>query len=117
MKILHFFKDGGPVFTYTILILLLFIIGLFVIGIIKSENRLKVKELIIHIGWFTIAWGMLGKTFGLINAFDNVSAAGDITPRLLAGGLKMALVNPLFSIIVFLIARVAVIILTGIEKK
>lgn len=110
------FNDGGPVFTYTIFILLLVIIALFVRGLLKKETRLKTKELINSIAWFAVAWGFLGRTFGLIKAFDMVGAAGELTPSLLAGGLKMALVDPLFGIFVFLIARAFIIVLIAGQK-
>ena len=111
------FNQGGPFFTYPILILLIVILALFVNGIMNKNNNAKMISLIASLGWFTIAWGYLGRTFGLIVAFDNVSAAGELTPRLLAEGLKMAILNPLFAIIVFLIARTAIIALILLQKK
>lgn len=111
------FNDGGPIFTYPIFILLLVIIALFVKELIKSGNRDKVILLIKNIAWFAVAWGFMGRTFGLIKAFDMVAAHGELTPRLLADGLKMALVDPLFGIFVFIIARAFVIILIALQKK
>ena len=69
-----------------------------------------------HIGWFAVALGFMGRTFGLINAFDAVAAHGELTPSLLADGLKMALVDPLFGIFVFIIARLGIIILVALKK-
>jgi len=75
------------------------------------------KDLIINIGWFVIAWGYMGRTIGLIGAFDNVAAAGQITPQLLSGGLKMALIGPLMGLFTFVTARIAVIIYILLSKK
>ena len=111
------FNDGGPIFTYPILIFLLVIIALFVKEIIKTGNREKVILLIKNIGWFAVAWGFMGRTFGLIKAFDMVAAHGELTPRLLADGLKMALVDPLFGIFTFIVARALVIFLIALQKK
>ena len=111
------FNDGGPVFTYLIFILLLVIVGLFLKEVVQKGDSSKTILLIKNIAWFAVAWGFLGRTFGLINAFDKVEAAGELTPRLLAEGLKMALVDPLFGIIVFLIARLLVIALISIGKQ
>lgn len=111
------FYDGGLVFTFTIFILLLVIIALFVRGMLKKGASQKTKELINSIAWFAVAWGFLGRTFGLIKAFDMVGAAGELTPKLLAGGLKMALVDPLFGLFVFLIARILTIVLISIQKE
>ncbi len=99
------FNDGGPIFTYPILIFLLIILALLAKELInKSENK-KTVSLIANIAWFAVAWGFLGRTFGLIVAFDNIAAAGELTPSLLAGGMKMAILDPLMGIVVFLIAR------------
>lgn len=111
------FNDGGPFFTYPMLILLLVIIALFIKAFMDKDGYKKTISLISSLAWFTVAWGFLGRTIGLIMAFDNVSAHGELTPSLLAEGLKMALLNPLFGIVVFLIARAAIIILTIIDKK
>ncbi len=111
------FNDGGPIFTYTILIFLLVIIVLFAIEIIKKGDRNKVVLIIKNLGWLAVAWGFMGRTFGLIKAFDMVSAYGELTPRLLADGLKMALVDPLFGIFVFVIARALIIILIASQKR
>ena len=111
------FNDGGPIFTYTIFILLLVIIALFARVLIKKELLNKTKELINSIAWFAVVWGFLGRTFGLIKAFDMVAAQGELTPRLLADGLKMALVDPLFGLFVFLIARALIIVLIAIQKE
>src|SRR6056297_1910384 len=111
------FIDGGPVFTVPIFILLLVVIGLFIWGFLKKENQEKAVSLLNHIGWFAVAWGFMGRTFGLIMAFDMVEAAGELTPRLLADGLKMALVDPLFGIFVFIVARAGIILLIALKKK
>jgi len=110
------FNDGGPIFTVTIFVLILVIIGLIVYRLVKKGENKKIDKLIIHIGWFAVAWGFLGRTFGLILAFDNIAAAGELTPPLMAEGLKMALVDPLMGITAFLIARAGVIILNLSQK-
>ena len=111
------FMDGGPIFTTVILICLLIILGLFVYALIKKDNQEKAKSLMKHIAWFAVAWGFMGRTFGLINAFDAVAAHGELTPSLLADGLKMALVDPLFGIMVFIVARLGIIILVAKQKQ
>lgn len=111
------FIDGGAAFTVPILIFLLAIIGLFIWGFIKKTNQEKAMNLMNHFGWLAVAWGFLGRTVGLINAFNLVEATGELTPRLLAEGLKMALVDPFFGIFVFIVARAGIIMLVAISKK
>jgi len=110
-------NDGGPFFTYPLLILMVVIIVMIVkAAILKSSNG-KSIALIKSLGWFVLAWGFLGRTFGLIMAFDNVSEHGELTPSLLAGGLKMALINPLFALFIFLITRGGILYLLWTKKK
>ena len=110
-------NDGGPIITYTILILILVIIMLSIWALVDNSRQVKFKSLIASIGWFALAWGYLGRTFGLIMAFDKIAAAGQITPELMAGGLKMALIGPLGGIIAFLLARIAIIIFILKERN
>jgi biopolymer transport protein ExbB/TolQ len=110
-------NDGGPVFTYTIMVLILVIIVLFVKAILEKDYSRRSRSIVASIGWFALAWGYLGRTFGLIMAFDNIAAAGEITPAATAGGLKMALVGPLCGLTAFLLARLFILILQLKSKK
>ena len=111
------FIDGGPVFTVVILACLLIVLALFIVAFLKKDNLEKAISLMKHVAWFAVAWGFMGRTFGLIHAFDAVAAHGELTPSLLADGLKMALVDPLFGIFVFIVARLGMIILVAFNKK
>ena len=110
-QIISKLNDGGPFFTYPIVLLLVVIMALFVYEMFTGKQPLKTKELLASLGWFVIAWGYLGRTMGLIMAFDNIAAAGEIAPHLLSGGLKMALVSPLVALVTFIVARLAIIVL------
>ena len=111
------FDDGGPVFTYTIMVLLLIIIVLFIKAILEKDYSKKSRSILASVGWLALAWGYLGRTFGLIMAFDSIAAAGEITPQHMAGGLKMALIGPLCGITAFLLARLSILILQLKSKK
>ena len=37
--------------------------------------------------------GFMGTVIGMIQAFDKIEAAGDMQPSLVAGGIKVALLN------------------------
>lgn len=110
-EIISKLNDGGPIFTYPIVLLLFVIIGLFVYHMLTGKQPLKTKELLASLGWFVIAWGYLGRTMGLIMAFDNIAAAGEIAPHLLSGGLKMALVSPFVALVTFIVARLFIIVI------
>lgn len=50
--------------------------------------------------------GFLGTVVGMIQAFDMIEAAGDISPTLVAGGIKVALLTTVFGLIVAMILQV-----------
>lgn len=109
-------NDGGPVFSYLLFTLIFVTIGIFIWALFRRENTKKFTDLLSSIGWFAFAWGFLGRTFGLIKAFDMVSAYGEVTPSLLAEGLKMALIDPLLGVVVFILARLGIIYLILTSK-
>ena len=111
------FNDGGPLITYTILVIIVVILVLFIKALLDKNYSRKTRDLIASFGWFALAWGYLGRTFGLIMAFDKVAAAGDIVPNMLADGLKMALVGPLVGLSAFIIARIGILVLISLQKK
>ena len=115
-SIFGLFIDGGPVFTVVIFICLILVLALLAAAYINKVNQEKFISLMKHIGWFAVAWGFMGRTMGLIHAFDLVEASGELTPRLLAEGLKMALVDPLFGIFVFVAARLCIIFIVATKK-
>lgn len=110
-------NDGGPFFTYPMVLMLLVIIGLFIWGLLQKGYNQKVISLLISFGWFTLAWAFLGHTIGLITAFDSIGAHGELAPKYLAGGLKIALLNLLMGAILFLVARLSIIVLIFVQKK
>ena len=50
--------------------------------------------------------GFLGTVIGMVQAFDDIQAAGDISPTVVAGGMKVALLTTIFGIVVALILQV-----------
>ena len=49
--------------------------------------------------------GFMGTVVGMINAFDAIQAAGDISPTLVAGGIKVALLTTLLGLIAAVILQ------------
>lgn len=116
-QIIDKLNDGGPFFTYPMVIMLLAIIGLFIWGLLQKGHNQKVVSLLISFGWFTVAWAFLGHTIGLITAFDSVGAHGELAPRYVAGGLKIALINLVGGAVLLLVSRLSVIILIWLQKQ
>ena len=48
----------------------------------------------------------MGTVIGMISAFDSIEAAGDISPSLVASGIKIALLTTVFGLIVAIILQI-----------
>lgn len=124
MKITLFFKplmpnifnDGGPLFMYVTLLLLIGVLGLFIMSFMSKTETSRSISLISSVSLFALVWGFLSQLVGLIGAFDSIESYDNISPEILAGGIKVSILSPAFGMVVFLIARVAIIILQ-LKKK
>ncbi len=50
--------------------------------------------------------GFMGTVIGMIKAFDDIAAAGDISPTVVASGIKVALLTTVFGLIVAIILQI-----------
>ncbi len=49
--------------------------------------------------------GFLGTVIGMVQAFDKIQQVGDISPAVVAGGMKVALITTIFGLIVALVLQ------------
>ncbi len=61
--------------------------------------------------------GFLGTVIGMVQAFDNIEAAGDISPTVVAGGMKVALITTVFGLIVAMILQVLYNLVVSLIEK
>ena len=75
-------------------------------GSVQSSNLEK------GCSWITLfiamapSLGFLGTVIGMVMAFDQIQTAGDISPTIVASGMKVALLTTIFGIIVALILQI-----------
>ena len=75
-------------------------------GAVQSANLNK------GCSWITLfitmapSLGFLGTVIGMVMAFEQIQQAGDISPTIVAAGMKVALITTIFGIIVALILQV-----------
>lgn len=50
--------------------------------------------------------GFMGTVIGMVQAFDDIEAMGDISPTIVAGGIKVALLTTVFGLIVAIILQI-----------
>ncbi len=119
MKPLFFnlLNEGGPLFMYTLLILLIVCIALFIKALTKGDADGKAQKLISSLSLFALVWGFLGHMIGLITALDALSVNSDVAYEVLASGIKVGLLSPSFGMVVFLIARIGIISLIWTKKS
>ena len=78
---------------------------------INTEAEVQGSYLEEHCSWITFfiasapSLGFLGTVIGMVMAFDTIEKAGDISPTVVAGGMKVALITTIFGIIVALILQ------------
>ena len=79
---------------------------------INMEAEVQGSYLEENCSWITLfiamapSLGFLGTVIGMVLAFDNIQKAGDISPTVVAGGMKVALITTIFGIVVALILQV-----------
>ena len=80
----------------------------------RLENNMTWIALFIALAPY---FGFLGTVVGMVQAFDDIEVAGDISPTVVAGGMKVALLTTIFGLIVAIILQIFYnYILTKIES-
>lgn len=65
-----------------------------------------------NMSWITLfiatapSLGFLGTVVGMVMAFDTIEQVGDISPTVVAGGMKVALITTIFGLIVAMILQI-----------
>ena len=118
--LLNRFLEGGAFFMSLILICLLTSIFFTAKSVFNLKTNLEVsKKMLQHIGdsgTLGLALGVMGAFLGLVSAFDVLEASGAAEPSIIAGGLKVALLSPLFGLFTFSVSKLAILILRIIQK-
>lgn len=79
---------------------------------VVSYGSVQASNLEKNLSWITLfiaispSLGFLGTVIGMVQAFDDIQKAGDISPTVVAGGMKVALITTIFGIIVALVLQV-----------
>ena len=118
--LLNRFLEGGALFMSLILFCLLISIYFTAKSVLNIKNNIEVsRKMLKHINdtaVLALALGVMSAFIGLISAFDVLEASGGAEPAIIAGGLKIALLSPLFGLFTFCISKLAILILRIIQK-
>lgn len=78
---------------------------------VVSYGGVQMSQLESGLSWITLfiaiapSLGFLGTIIGMIAAFDAIAIAGDISPNIVAGGMKVALITTVGGLIVAIILQ------------
>ncbi len=108
----EWFIMGGSLFMSILTILLVIVVAVSVYFVVTiSSGKAKEKANFRHqlkyvksIGLFTMITGILGQMIGLMEAFGAIEEMGDISPSIMAGGLKISMITTLTGIVIYLIS-------------
>lgn len=106
------FYMGGPLFmsilTILLIVMVFWILYHFVRYYSSSETdcletlrKLKYGR---SIGLFALVTGILGQLVGFYAAFATIETASDISPTIMAAGLKISMITTLYGIVIFLLS-------------
>lgn len=90
---------------------------------LTNYGGVQMKNLESNLTWISLfialapSFGFLGTCIGMVKAFDDIVVAGDISPVVVASGMKLALITTVFGLIVAIILQIFFnYILTKIES-
>ncbi|WP_299580691.1 MotA/TolQ/ExbB proton channel family protein [uncultured Sunxiuqinia sp.] len=110
MKLFDLFYMGGPTFMSLVTIwgigMLVFTVQKLVHFFVQGKVTKSGLGLILLFGSLAMVTGFLGQAIGLIMAFDAIEVAGDISPSLVAGGLKVSMITPVYGTILFILSLI-----------
>ena len=79
---------------------------------INMEAEVQGSYLEENCSWITLfiamapSLGFLGTVIGMVMAFDEIQRVGDISPTVVAGGMKVALITTIYGIVVALVLQI-----------
>ncbi len=126
----NLFFMGGTLFmsilTILLVIMITWILYHFIAGYNSKESNLEIVRRRMgygkSIGLFAMITGIFGQLIGFYEAFSAIENAGDISPGLVYGGIKVSMITTLYGISIYLISLMlwfaaSIFIERKLEKK
>ena len=110
-NLINTYLAGGPNYMHPLTLLFLFNLGVITYIIFNHLKKKSIDkkwiEIIKHVGGLAVAFGTFGTLAGLFIAFDVLEATKETIPfQVIMGGLKVALINILYGLIIFFISMI-----------
>lgn len=107
------FFAGGPLFM-SVLTFVLFATVVLVALSFKNPSLVKAVK---HAGLLAFIIGLLAQFISLFEVMGVLQEIGNVSAPLLAGGLKVSLIAPIYGLIIFIIANIGLLIRSFTCKK
>ena len=110
----NLFHQGGPLFMGILTVLLVILVAMAAIFMVliatgRASQVHHFRHRLTYLksfGLLTMITGILGQLIGLVLAFGAIERAGDISPALVWGGLKISMYTTLYGIGIYLLSLV-----------
>jgi len=120
---LQLFREGG-VMMYPLLILAVTVVVLTIRGgmRVRSASRPDAVletglDAVVFWGAWSVVVGLLGTIVGIYFAAGAIEAAPAISPQVIWGGIRVALITLIFGLLVFAVSAVAWFVLRTLYRK
>lgn len=108
MSLFELLKMGGPLFISIITVfgiaMVFYAVKTTIKIVVKKEYNLNGVNYILMFGSLAFIFGVLAQAIGMFEAFAVVQGAGDISPGLVAAGLRISMIAPLYGLFYFILS-------------
>jgi biopolymer transport protein ExbB/TolQ len=109
---MDFFYQGGPLFMGILTLIGFIMIALAAYNGYRALNASftdmeQANRQIAYVrstGLLALVVGILGQLIGLFSAFEAIEQINEVSPAMLAGGLKVSMITTLYGLVIFLVS-------------
>ena len=106
---MNLFNMGGVLFM-SLLSIELLVMTIFVIkSFLAKEDKQKHVDTAKSVGLLALVTGVLGQLIGLYDALKAIEVMGQVSPAMLAGGIKVSMITTLYGLLIYVISLLSYI--------
>jgi biopolymer transport protein ExbB/TolQ len=103
---MNLFYMGGVLFMSLLTIAFATMVAVSIIQLIKIQKgeapfHLDDLKLVQEIGLLALVLGILGQFIGLFEAFKAIESMGEVSPGMLAAGLKVSSITTIYGLVIY----------------
>ncbi len=111
-----FLIEGGPSITFPMTLLLIISVALIIRSLIVKPDLTREQSLtqisyIRYLGILSLTLGLFGQIMGLYGAFSAIEAAGEVSPAMFYGGMKVSSITTIYGFVIFLTCYISWLVL------